>query len=83
MLLIRHIWPDAPTGARCDLGPSKDMDIVYGISTLEIEVAHVTIARVETTDTDLVVTLADGRVISTPLWWCSRLLAASPEERAG
>ena len=29
----------------------------------------------------LLVTLANGMVVSTPLWWCPRLLAASTEHR--
>lgn len=37
---------------------------------------------VEVTADDLVVTLADGRVLSVPLAWFPRLLAASPEARA-
>lgn len=30
----------------------------------------------------LTVTLKDGRVIATPLWWYPRLLAATPEQRS-
>jgi hypothetical protein len=42
----------------------------------------VTCARaVEFTATDLVVTLADGRKIATPLDWYPRLMRASPRER--
>lgn len=37
---------------------------------------------VEFTPTDLVVTLADGRKIATPLAWYPRLLEASAADRA-
>ncbi|HYK02521.1 MAG TPA: DUF2442 domain-containing protein [Thermoanaerobaculia bacterium] len=37
---------------------------------------------VSTTETDLVVHLADGRTIIVPLAWYPRLLAASEEQRA-
>lgn len=36
---------------------------------------------VETSDTELVVRLMDGRVLSTPLVWFPRLHNASPEKR--
>ena len=41
--------------------------------------------QVETVDcnqTELIVTLKNGRRISAPLWWLPRLLAATPEQRA-
>jgi hypothetical protein len=38
--------------------------------------------RVEFTETDLVVTLADGRKIATPLEWYPRLKRASAKQRA-
>ena len=38
--------------------------------------------RVEFTETELVVTLTDGRRIVTPLEWYPRLKHASPEQRA-
>jgi Protein of unknown function (DUF2442) len=31
---------------------------------------------------ELIVTLKDGRRISAPLWWLPRLLTATPEQRA-
>ena len=34
------------------------------------------------TDTDLVVTLANGQQVLTPLWWYPRLFRATPEQRA-
>lgn len=37
---------------------------------------------VETTDSELVVRLTDGRVLSAPLAWFPRLLAAAPLDRA-
>jgi hypothetical protein len=33
-------------------------------------------------DTELTVTLKDGRRISTPLWWYPRLFNATPDQRA-
>jgi Protein of unknown function (DUF2442) len=33
-------------------------------------------------DTELTVTLKDGRRITTPLWWYPRLLEATPKQRA-
>jgi hypothetical protein len=39
------------------------------------------IASVRCTDRDLIVTLADGRTITAPLWWYPRLLNATPEQR--
>ena len=38
--------------------------------------------RAECSDTELTVTLRDGRRITTPLWWYPRLLDATPEQRA-
>ena len=38
--------------------------------------------RAECTEQDLVVALANGQKIVTPLWWYPRLLAATPAERA-
>jgi len=36
---------------------------------------------VKLTDIELVVSLVDGRVLSTPLVWFPRLLSASPDQR--
>jgi hypothetical protein len=52
------------------------------MSTLEIDVGDLRAAAVEFTPTDLVVTLADGRKIATPLDWYPRLRGASAAERA-
>jgi len=49
--------------------------------TLEIEIGNLRARAVEFTSTELVVTLADGRKIATPLDWYPRLLRASPSER--
>lgn len=51
------------------------------MSTLEIDEDLLEPVKAECTATDLVVTLADGVQIVTPLWWYPRLLAASPEQR--
>ena len=52
------------------------------MSTLEIDVGDLRARLVEFTATDLVVTLADGRKIATPLDWYPRLKRASTAERA-
>jgi hypothetical protein len=52
------------------------------MTTLEIEIGDVEAVSVEFTPTDLVVTLADGRKIATPLAWYPRLLEASAADRA-
>ena len=52
------------------------------MSTLEIDVGDLRPSSVEFTASELVVTLADGRKIATPLDWYPRLLAASPTQRA-
>ena len=52
------------------------------MNILEIDAHELRIAQVETSETELSVTLRDGRIISTPLWWYPKLLAATPEQRA-
>ena len=52
------------------------------MSTLEIDVGDLRARLVEFTATDLVVTLADGRKIATPIDWYPRLNRASAAERA-
>jgi hypothetical protein len=51
------------------------------MSTLEIEVGDIRPVSVAFTVDDLVVTLADGRRIVTPLTWYPRLRNASPAAR--
>jgi hypothetical protein len=51
------------------------------MSTLEIEIADLRASSVDFTSTELVVTLADGRKIVTPLAWYPRLQQASPAQR--
>ena len=48
------------------------------MSTLEIDVGDLRARSVEFTATELVVTLADGRKIATPLDWYPRLQKATP-----
>jgi hypothetical protein len=52
------------------------------MSTLEIDVGDLRASSVAFTATDLVVTLADGRKIATPLDWYPRLKTASASQRA-
>ena len=52
------------------------------MTTLEIDAGDLHARAVEFTTTELVVTLADGRKIATPLDWYPRLKQASTKERA-
>jgi hypothetical protein len=52
------------------------------MSTLEIDVGNFEAVSVAFTPTELVVTLADGRKIATPLDWYPRLKKATAAERA-
>ncbi len=52
------------------------------MSTLEIDVGDLRPRSVEFTASELVVTLVDGRKITTPLKWYPRLEAATPTQRA-
>lgn len=52
------------------------------MGTLEIDVGDLRARAVEFTATELVVTLADGRKIATPLDWYPRLMRASAAQRA-
>jgi hypothetical protein len=52
------------------------------MSTLEIEVGDIRPVSVTFTDEELVVTLADGRKIATPLEWYPRLKSASSSARS-
>jgi hypothetical protein len=52
------------------------------MSTLEIDVGDIRPVSVAFTDDELVVTLADGRRIATPLKWYPRLHEASVSARA-
>jgi hypothetical protein len=49
---------------------------------MQIDVGDLHARLVEFTATELVVTLADGRRIATPLDWYPKLKHASPAERA-
>ncbi len=51
------------------------------MSILEIDVGDLQARSVEFTATELVVTLADGRRIATPLAWYPRLKNASATQR--
>ena len=53
-----------------------------GMSTLELDVGDLLPRAVEFTAHELVVTLADGRKIATPLDWYPRLKNASSSQRA-
>jgi Protein of unknown function (DUF2442) len=54
---------------------------VNGMSTLEIEVGDIRPVSIAFTAEELVVTLADGRKIATPLSWYPRLRDASAAAR--
>ena len=51
------------------------------MSTLEIDVGDLRPSSIEFTASELVVTLADGRKIVTPLGWYPRLERASAAQR--
>jgi hypothetical protein len=53
-----------------------------GMSALEIDVGDLRARSVEFTAIELVVTLADGRKIVTPLDWYPRLASATATQRA-
>ena len=52
------------------------------MSILEIEEETLQIAAVDCSETELIVTLKDGRRIAAPLWWLPRLRSATPAQRA-
>jgi hypothetical protein len=52
------------------------------VANLEIDLRDLRASAVAFTPTELVVTLADGRRIATPLEWYPRLKSASAEQRA-
>ncbi len=52
------------------------------MTTLQIEVEDARPVAAECDGRHLSVTLADGRVLQTPLWWYQRLLAATTEQRS-
>lgn len=52
------------------------------MTILEIEIGNLHAVSVEFTPSDLVVTLADGRKIVTPIEWYPRLSRASAADRA-
>jgi hypothetical protein len=51
------------------------------MSTLAIDDDLLEPTSAHCTQTSLIVTLADGATLSTPLWWYPPLLAATPEQR--
>jgi Protein of unknown function (DUF2442) len=52
------------------------------MTTLELEVGDLRPRAVEFTTSELIVTLADGRKIATPLDWYPRLQRATAAERS-
>jgi hypothetical protein len=53
-----------------------------GRTILHIEIEDARPVAVQCNDRHLIVTLADGRVVQTPVWWYPRLLAATAEQRS-
>jgi hypothetical protein len=51
------------------------------MTTLVLEIKDSRPVSAHCDDESLHVTLADGRTVSTPLWWYPRLVDASPEAR--
>jgi hypothetical protein len=52
------------------------------MTILELEDETLQVETVGCSDTELSVTLKDGRRIAVPLWWLPRLHHATPEQRA-
>ncbi len=52
------------------------------MTTLQIEVEDARPVAVTCDAAHLTVTLKDGRVLQTPLWWYPRLQKASPQQRS-
>jgi uncharacterized protein DUF2442 len=52
------------------------------MTTLEIDAGDLEARKVEFTKSELVVTLADGRRIATPLYWYPRLRKGTAKQRA-
>ncbi|MCY0093322.1 DUF2442 domain-containing protein [Hoeflea ulvae] len=52
------------------------------MNTLEIDLERLEPVSVRCDASYLHVTLGDGVIITTPLWWYPRLLAATPEDLA-
>lgn len=52
------------------------------MTTLVVEIEDSRPVEAFCDDAHLHVTLADGRALSTPLWWYPRLVDATPDERA-
>ena len=52
------------------------------MTILQIEVEDARPVAAKCDDHHLTVTLADGRLLLTPLWWYPRLLAATAEQRS-
>jgi hypothetical protein len=50
------------------------------MNTLEVDLERLEPVSVTCDATHLHVTLGDGVIITTPLWWYPRLLAATPEQ---
>jgi hypothetical protein len=53
-----------------------------GMTTLELDVGDLKPRAVEFSASELIVTLADGRKIATPLEWYPRLQCATASQRA-
>jgi AcrR family transcriptional regulator len=75
---------DAPTADEIELRARAAAKAVLTLypPPLEIDVGNLRARAVEFTGTELVVTLADGRKIVTPLDWYPRLKQASAKQRA-
>ncbi|HEX5078818.1 MAG TPA: DUF2442 domain-containing protein [Geminicoccaceae bacterium] len=53
------------------------------MSILELEDEALQVDTVDCSQTELIVSLKDGRRIAAPLWWLPRLYKATPEQPAG
>jgi len=58
------------------------MNIAMELELIKLKLAQAEITQVEVTDDALIVDLADGRIISTPILWFPRLAHGTCEERS-
>jgi hypothetical protein len=59
-----------------------DAGVKNGMHTSDEELEAMEPVHAPCTDSELVVTLANGQKVVTALWWCPRLLDAPPEQHA-
>jgi hypothetical protein len=61
---------------------SRVLRLAPGASATDEDLEVAEPQQVRCSETELTVTLKDGRKITTPLWWYPRLLRATPQQRS-